>query len=268
MQKKQLDKELLTIFEELNISHNDNIYITGNISKLAKTRLNKLEILSSLKDSLLKKVGKGGTIFFPTASMNLCNTNITFDIQTTPAHEMGPLAEYLRQDDKSLRSFHPFWSIGGLGKNSSVLNDVSRHSYGLFSPWSYFLDLDVKQINLGIHPSKAVTLIHHVETTVGVPYRYTKEFIHPVLRNNKVLMEPFYMSVLYRDADIQKRIDLNEHYFNSMAKESLIFKTEHTTGLNIWSFKMNSFIKVVEPFFKKDIYNYLERNPNIRPFQK
>ena len=43
-------------------------------------------------------------------------------------------------------------------------------------PWSKFLDLDVLQVNIGIHPSKAVTLIHHIETIFGVPYRYTKEF--------------------------------------------------------------------------------------------
>ena len=30
------------------------------------------------------------------------------------------------------------------------------------------LDLDFQQLNLGIHPSKAVTLIHHIETIYGV----------------------------------------------------------------------------------------------------
>ena len=129
--------------------------------------------------SFQEVIGHEGTVFSPSASMNLCNTDIPFDIDLTPSHQMGAFAEYIRQASSSVRTFHPFWSISGLGKYAEILRNVSRHSYGVGSPWSKFLDLDLLQINIGIHPSKAVTLIHHIEVVTGVPYRYTKEFMNP-----------------------------------------------------------------------------------------
>ena len=41
-------------------------------------------------------MGKNYTIFSPSASMNLCNTNKPFDLYKTPSYQMGPLAEFLR----------------------------------------------------------------------------------------------------------------------------------------------------------------------------
>ena len=87
---------------------------------------------------------------------------------------MGPLAEYIRCLKHSKRSLHPFWSISGIGKNSKVLNNISKHAYAYGSPWSKMLDLNTTQLNLGIKPSRAVTLIHHIETICGVPYRFNK----------------------------------------------------------------------------------------------
>ncbi len=108
--------------------------------------------------------------------MNLCNTDIPFNLKETPSHEMGSLAEYLRLLPDAHRSLHPFWSISGSGPNAKLLQTVSKHAYGIGSPWSILLDLNARQINFGLHPSKAISLIHHIETLVGVPYRYNKEF--------------------------------------------------------------------------------------------
>ena len=130
--------------------------------------------------------------------MNLCNTSIPFDIKNTPSDKMGAFAEYIRKLSDSVRSNHPFWSVSGIGKDANILKNVSKHAFGVESPWSHFLDMDVKQLNLGLHPSKAVTLIHHIETIYGVPYRYTKEFNHPILKNGKIIKDYFYQSVMFR----------------------------------------------------------------------
>ena len=53
------------------------------------------------------------------------------------------------------------------------------------------LSLDTTQLNLGIHPSKAVTLIHHIETIAGVPYRFNKEFKCKIINKSKVKYENF-----------------------------------------------------------------------------
>ena len=200
--------------------------------------------------------------------MNLCNTDIPFDIKNTPSNLMGALAEFIRINENSLRSFHPFWSITGIGHKANILKNVSRHSYGLGSPWTHFLEQDAIQVNIGLHPSRAVTLIHHLEVAAGVPYRYTKEFIHPILKDNGIVYEPFYMSVIYKDTDIKKKVALNEHFFLELKNSGKLNSITLTSGLNMWSFRMRDFAAVAENFFIKDIYNYLEQPPEIRPYQK
>jgi aminoglycoside 3-N-acetyltransferase len=260
--------EIRESFEQLKIKKESTFYITGNISQLARTRIKKKELLDIFLDTSLDYIGGNGTIFSPSASMNLCNTEIPFDIYNTPSHSMGALAEHLRTSKNAVRSFHPFWSISGIGAKSSILKNVSRHSYGLGSPWTYFLELDAMQVNIGLHPSKAVTLIHHLEVAAGVPYRYTKEFLHPIVKNKTINIEPFYMSVMYLDSDIKKRIALNEHFFQELDNLGQLNHYHQANGLDMWSFSMRDFKKVATAYFIKDIYNYLEQPPQKRPYQK
>jgi aminoglycoside 3-N-acetyltransferase len=265
--KKILENELSECIRDLEINNGDLVYTTGNASRLARSKLKKDDILSALLGSFTSTIGENGTLFAPSASMNLCNTNIVFDIDETPSHEMGAFSEYIRQSKNSIRSFHPFWSICGVGYKADILKNVSRHSYGVGSPWSNFLKHNTKQVNIGVHPSKAVTLIHHLEVITGVPYRYTKEFIHPVRRDKKIVKEPFYMSVMYLESDIKKKIALNEHYFEIMNQKNMLIEAVHKpTGLKMWSFKMNDFYEVALKFFIDDVYNYLEYPPKIKPY--
>ena len=53
------------------------------------------------------------------------------------------------------------------------------------------------QVNIGNHPSKAVTLIHHIETVMGVPYRYNKLFRHKIRLTNKEYYDDFFQSVFF-----------------------------------------------------------------------
>lgn len=270
MDKKQiLINGLKECMKDLKIHQGDVVYTTGNASKLARSKVKKDDILDSLLTSFESAIGNSGTLFAPSASMNLCNTNIVFDLNDTPSHEMGAFSEYLRKSKHSVRSFHPFWSICGVGYKSDILKNVSRHSYGVGSPWSNFLKLNAKQVNIGVHPSKAVTLVHHLEVITGVPYRYTKEFIHPVKRDHEVVNEPFYMSVMYLESDIKKKIALNEHYFEIMKKENMLKETIHLpTKVKMWSFKMQDFYEVALDNFINDIYNYLEYPPKVRPYTR
>jgi aminoglycoside 3-N-acetyltransferase len=258
--------ELSSCFKTIDIADGDNLYVTGNISKLGRVKISKEEKMQGLHQSLLENISDKGTIFSPAASMNLCNSDILFDVSETPSYQMGPLAEYFRLLPDSIRSFHPFWSICGSGKNAFLLRKVSKHSYGTGSPWTILLDLNTRQINFGLHPSKAVTLIHHIETIIGVPYRYSKEFLHPVLKNGFVQEELFYMSVMYSKADIKKKILLNEHFFDALDGQGKLNEVEHSSGMKIWSFLMKDFYDVVIPFFIDDIYTYLEEPPKKMPY--
>ena len=212
-------------------------------------------------------MGKNYSIFVPTASLNLCNTKIPFDLVNTPSDKMGPFAEYIRTKN-STRSLHPFWSISGLGKNAKILKKVSKHAYGYGSPWSKMLDLDFLQLNIGMHPSKAVTLVHYVETLIGVPYRYSKVFKHKIKLKNKIYEDNFYQSVFFKEANSQKKIKLNEHFFRELKKKKKLNYAIHSSGLEMWSFKMRDFFNIATEFFIKDIYTYLEFEPNLKKISK
>jgi len=263
---KTLEKELTACLSELGLNSDQSIYITGNMGSLGKIRMKKSVKLEVFLNAFWNNIGKNGTIFSPAASMNLCNTDIPFDLELTKSHEMGAFAEYIRVLPGAIRSLHPFWSIAAIGPEAKRLINVSRHSYGVGSPWSQMLELDAIQINVGIHPSRAVTLIHHIETIVGVPYRYTKEFLHPIMSKDKIKYESFYQSVFYADSNVKKRVLLNQHYFSEMKSRGLLRISHHRSGLVFYAFRMRDFYDVALKFFLKDIYNYLEEIPVIKPY--
>ncbi|MDB2680900.1 AAC(3) family N-acetyltransferase [Candidatus Pelagibacter bacterium] len=267
MNIKGFEKDFLLSFKKLKLNKNKNVYVTSNLTNISKIRIPKQKKLELIFNSLTKTIGKNYTIFVPGASLNLCNSNIPFDLENTPSHKMGPLAEFIR-NKKSIRSMHPFWSICGIGQNSKILKNVSKHAYGYGSPWSKMLDLDFLQLNIGMHPSKAVTLIHHIETIIGVPYRYSKLFKHKIRLHNKTYYEDFYQSVFFNEVNSKKKIKLNEHFFEILKKKKKLNYFKHSSGLEMWSFKMKDFFKVATDLFKKDIFTYLEFKPNLSKISK
>ena len=130
------------------------------------------------------------------------------------------------------------------------------------------LDLDFLQLNISMHPSKAVTLIHHIETIIGVPYRYSKLFKHKIRLNNKTYYEDFYQSVFFNEVNSKKKIKLNENFFEILKKKKKLNYFKHSSGLEMWSFKMKDFFKVATDLFKKDIFTYLEFKPNLSKISK
>lgn len=265
---KEFKKEIKKNLKKHNFKKDDNVFVASNLSCFGKIKIDKKTKLKILFDIIIDEIIPNGTLFVPTGSLNLCNTNIPFDIENTPSKDMGAFSEYVRYQKKSIRSMHPFWSVTGIGKNANVLKKVSRHSYGIGSPWGKFIDLNTKQLNIGVHPSRAVTLIHHIETLFGVPYRYTKEFKHKIKTKSKINFENFYLSVLYNNTDINKKIDLNSHYFKKLKQLKKLNFYENNLSFKTWSFKMKDFYNVALEFFISDIYNYLENEPSIKPFTK
>ncbi len=265
--EKQIKSDLKKQFQMLKLKNCKNLYVTSNLRQFSKVRIRKNKKLEVILSALIKTMGKNFTIFTPAASLNLCNTNQVFDPVKTPSHKMGPLSEYIRLK-KSVRSIHPFWSIAGIGKNSKLLKNVSRHAYGYGSPWSTMLNLDFTQLNIGTHPSRAVTLVHHIETIMGVPYRFNKEFKQKILINKKIQKKTFYLSTMFKTTKIQKRKKLNEHFFKVLKDSGKLNYFKNSFGLEMWSFKMRDFFDVVTKMMRDDIYCYLEKKPNLAKVHK
>lgn len=258
--------DLLSAYAQLGVAPGRLIYVGADLTRLMRyEEPGRENLLAAHLRALRELLGPAGTVFVPTASLNLCNTDIVFDVQATASSDMGLFAEYVRTRADAVRSFHPFWSVAGIGPAAAeLLKDVPRHSYGWGSVFQRFVEHDVLGVNIGKSPHFSISVIHHIETVVGVPYRYTKEFIHPVRRGGVVTQEPFYLSVLYRDCDIVR--DQNRKIFDNYARHGKL--KEVTVGRGkAWSFSHAAFFKTTVDFLSRDIYAWLDHPPAKRPYQ-
>ncbi len=207
-----------------------------------------------------------GTIVVSTGTTSLCNTNIVFDPKNTPS-EMGSLTEFIRTNEKSIRSFHPFCSYAAIGKNSKyICENTTRHSVGPDTPEARLLDLNAYYLSIGLHPIHTSTLIHHIEKTVGVPYRYVKEFIHPVKRNGKVVNEPFYLNLRYIECEAV--MDLSKKIYPFFEKCGYTIQEENLGRGKIYLFSMKEFYASSIKLLSDDIYACLANEPVKKPYRK
>ena len=206
-----------------------------------------------------------GTIVVSTATFSLCNTDNVFDILNTPS-EMGSLTEYVRTRPGSVRRLHPFASYAAIGKNANyICENTGRHSVGPNSPKARLLELDAQYLSIGLPPSRVTMVIHHIEKLMGVPYRYVKEFIHPVLRNGVVIYEPFYLYVRYLECDAE--MDLDNKVYPYFYSEGFNTKEKKLGRGRVYSYSMNDFYLSTVKLMTEDIYACLENEPIIKPYQ-
>jgi aminoglycoside 3-N-acetyltransferase len=207
-----------------------------------------------------------GTLVVSTPSSSLCNSDRPFDPRTTPG-ELGMLTEYIRTKPGAVRSFHPFTSYTALGAQAERLcGRVARHAFGPETPVARMCELDTLCVSVGLHPRFTCSEVHHAEMLMGVPYRYTKEFIHPVVRGGQVVNEPFYMYVWYRQCQItrNKNARIFERFYargNQVAEASL------GRG-QVFSYPMAQLVASAVDLLRDDIYAWLHEPPAQRPYRQ
>lgn len=260
-------EDLLTAYAALGVGRGGRVFVTSDLSRLMRyAQPGPTALLDAHFRAFRELLGAEGTLFVPTSSLDLCNTETVFDLLTTPSFQMGAFSEYVRTQEGTVRSFHPFWSVAGVGPAApAILGNLSRHAYGWNSVFQRFVEADVLAVAIGKHPRFAVPVVHHVETVVGVPYRYNKEFNHPVRRDGVVVREPFYLSVLRRDCDIVR--DGNRIIFeNFIAKNGPMCEAAIGRG-RAWSYSHQAFFDITARLLSENPYAWLECPPTTRPWQ-
>jgi len=133
-------------------------------------------VLGALRDV----VGARGTILVPTYTFSFCRQQ-PFDVQRTPT-QGGPwspsatILEYVRRQSGAIRSRDPIHSVVGIGPRAAeLLHDVPPTCFGKGSVFDRLRRAGGKvcTLGLGLHEG---TFLHHVEETVGVPFRFKKMF--------------------------------------------------------------------------------------------
>lgn len=258
-------KDLENAYRCLGISAGDLVYVTGNFGTLgfheSKT---KQGVVQGHLDALRTVVGKQGTIIVPTHTFYLCNTTEVFDLDLSRS-ERGAFTEFVRMQPGAVRQFHPFASLTALGGRAMELcGQTTRHAYGPNTPYDRMLKLGAWGVSVGMPPELTCSVIHHLEQVMAVPYRYTKEFLHPVMRDGQVKEEPFYLFVTYRTCDLDR--DRNKKLFADEELRSACVSAEVGMG-QISGYRLETLEQVALRLMSDDIYHWLAKPPNVRPYR-
>jgi aminoglycoside 3-N-acetyltransferase len=259
------ERELEDAFRTLGVGPGKVVYVTGNLGRLGLIKnKSKSEIVVTHFRALMQLLGEKGTLVVPTHSFSICNTDIPFCMSSTPS-ESGGFTEYVRTRQDSVRQYHAFSSSTAIGHLAQqICGDCSSHAYGYHTPFQKMIDMDAIFVSVGMPAASSVSLVHQAEFVMGVPYRYTKEFEHPVDDNGSISRDIFYLFVTYKDVDIQRDGNLRifDHFSNSYQLH------ECRLGLSgIQSFNMREFMDSTTKLMRDDIYCWLSHPPVKRPFR-
>ncbi|MCW1970228.1 MAG: DUF4910 domain-containing protein, partial [Anaerolineae bacterium] len=127
-------------------------------------------------------IGDGGTWLVPTYSYSFGKQAI-FDPAHTPS-EVGVFTEWFRQQSGVIRSDDPMFSVAGIGPQTAALfADLPHDCFGRDCVYDRLRRIGAKVVNLGVGV-RDMTFLHHVEQSVGVPYRFKKLFLGQQMLND------------------------------------------------------------------------------------
>lgn len=160
------------------IDRGDCIYVVSDVLELAKISREcggKLS-LEDLIESMQRAAGEEGTLLFPAFNWDFCK-GIGFDYYKTPSRT-GALSKAALKRTDFARTLHPLYSFAVWGaRQKELLANTSVDSFGPGTIFEKLYEWKAKILAIGLPALHGVSYIHHVEQMVGVPYRYSKDFV-------------------------------------------------------------------------------------------
>jgi aminoglycoside 3-N-acetyltransferase len=170
--------------DKLGIKKGNKLLISSSIIKIIinfkkkKIVFNPNMIIDILKD----KVGKSGTLLFPTFNWDFCKGK-TFDYEKTPSRT-GSLSKFALARSDFSRSKNPIYSFAVWGKDKEKICNLKHEDcYGLNSPFGYLIKNKGKHLLIDLQFPTASRMyfggfpFHHVaEQQANIDYRYFKNF--------------------------------------------------------------------------------------------
>lgn len=196
--------DLSNSLRQMGIEKGHTVLIHADISRLGwmKSANGREDVLRTYLQAILEVLGPEGTLAALSCTESYARHNRPYDHESSPS-EQGILSEFVRTQPGAVRSLHPLFSVAALGRNAERLcqDDLSPTGFGHGSPFQRLRELDAWILCLGVD-LKAMTFVHHVEQTFGVPYGYTKEWCAPVIKSGKPVARRFFAFVRYLGAGI------------------------------------------------------------------
>lgn len=141
----------------------------------------KEEFVGTVLDAFLNVLGGEGTLVVPTYTYSFCK-NEDFDVKNSPS-TVGTFSEFVRKDERSIRSEDPLFSHAAIGKDAGkLLSKVPDECFGKDSFFDRLYRCDGKIINFGKFFD--ITYIHYIEKNFSTRYRYDKKFSGTLIKED------------------------------------------------------------------------------------
>jgi len=240
LSEAEANKELNDILDHLMINSGDSVMLGIDMGKiplpfyrasLSKEAFREREQkwCQFVFNTLLERLGENGTLLVPTYTYSCGKPGSIFDSNTTRS-EIGPFTEYFRKQPRVIRSLHPLFSIAGIGKYShEILKNTGSSAFAMGSPFSRFIDYDIKFLCLGVEIRNSITYVHHLEQYNGGWHRYNKRFDCEVFDKNIKINREWSAFVAFRGIDYTS--DMSSLQIGLKAEQSL-FETKWKGNFN------------------------------------
>ena len=177
MREKKANINFENIIEQINIVSGDKLLVSSNILKLLMKLKKKNEKFNSniIIDSLINKIGSSGTLMFPAFNWNFCKGKDFYYNKTLSM--TGSLSNFALKRKDFKRTKNPIYSFAVTGKDKDYICNLNHtNCFGLNSPFGYLIKNHGKNLFIDIDYKEGFTFDHIAEETVGVDYRYHKNF--------------------------------------------------------------------------------------------
>ena len=251
--KINFKKKLSVLFKELNIKRNDNIFLHSNsagILQYTKTKKNKKKLFKMFFNLLIKKIGPHGTLVVPTYNYDFAKGKTFFYDKANS--QVGELSNFFLKEYNSKRTLDPIFShaLRGRLKKKLLLSKTDE----CFSEESIFKK--IISYNFKIFGFccllNSMTLLHYIEKKMKVKYRYDKNFVSTLVKNNikKKIKLKYYVG--------KKKIDyrLKNHKLDKAFKNLNNFISYDFGNFYCWTVTAKSCFNTIEKKIKKK-NNYL-----------
>jgi len=252
-----LEKKITSLFSKIKIQKGDTLFIHSDLNAVFR----KFDI--SLRDSmevifrcLKKSIGPKGTIVVPAYYYDYGSNNKCFDLKKSPiSNELGLFSKFIFNKTNSVRSLNPLTSVVALGYNAKkICNTKTCSGYGVDSPFDILTKLDAKMLFLGVDLSY-MTYVHYVEFMVGVPHRYNKYFLKPIIKNNKKIKLPVTSQVRYANV-VSDSLANNKKFEKAKLVKKIFFLNDF---LRVIKFK--DAFKFLKNKLQKNFFYLLKKKP-------
>ena len=186
--------QLITALRQVGVQTGDIIFTHVDLAALGMPELTNANLPSRnrralgeaicrlLYTAVTHVIGEGGTWLVPTYSYSFGKQQI-YDPATTPS-SVGTFTEWFRQQAGVMRSADPMFAVAGIGPQTAALfADLPHDCFGPDCIYDRLHRANAKIVNLGVGV-RDMTFLHHVEQSVGVPYRFKKLFLGQQMRRD------------------------------------------------------------------------------------